>query len=914
MSLAIGTRIGPFEITGVLGAGGMGEVYRGRDARLGRDAALKILPDSLAADPDRVARFTREAQVLASLSHPNIGGIYGLEEAQSASGPTRALVLELVEGDTLADRISRGPMPVDEALAVARQIAEALQAAHDQNVIHRDLKPANIKITPDGVVKVLDFGLAKLIGPPDAGGRGAGEPAFAAIAAQPPTESPTITTPAMTNVGTILGTAAYMAPEQAKGRAADKRSDVWALGCVIYEMLAGVRPFAGEDVADTLAAVLRAEPEWTRLPSDVPPPVANVLRRCLDKDRRTRTGDVAAVLFAIDHARAATSPGAAPTPVGWPRRLGGIAGWSALGAAIAAAGVWALYRPTPGPVTRLSLAPPDANAFRVSPATRDIAISRDGRRVVYSGDEGKLIVRSLDSFDPTVIDGLGSAASPFFAPDGQSIGFFRRNVDLRVVPAAGGPSVQRVGLQAAFSGGATWNDEGRIVYATTDRVTGLLDLPAGATSATVLTRPDRTRGEADHLWPEFLPGGRGVLFTITQLNGQPGTGQVAVYDLATKTTTVIVSSGTHARYTPTGHLVYSAAGALRAIRFDLDALKTVGESKLVVPGVSTKAGGAANFDIADNGTLVYVPGAISGAAERELVWVARDGTTESVNAPRRPYLYPRISPDGTRAVLDIRDQDNDLWMLDLRTRILTRFTDSPALDRFPLWTPDGAYVIFVSARSDGSSAIYRQSADGGGAAEPITDPTPEQQTPNAVTSDGKQLLFDYRGDIMSMPLDGSRKASPIFKLPGMEMRSVVSRDRQWIAYHGDEAGSGQTQVYVRPFAAPASARWQVSPNGGVEPWWSPKGDELFYVSTATQQLMSVRVSPGPGWTPEPPKVVFEQPYYWGSGAAGTAAATFDVAKDGRLLMIRNVSDPETTTPPNIEVVQNWFQELERLVP
>ena len=308
MALATGTRIGPFEITGVLGAGGMGEVYRGRDSRLGRDAALKLLPDSLAGDPERVARFTREAQVLASLSHPNIGGIYGLEETQPTTGPPlRALVLELVEGETLADRIGRGPIPVDDALAIVRQIAEALQAAHDQNVIHRDLKPANIKITPDGVVKVLDFGLAKLSGPQETSGRALSDSSSASalvtFAQSGVADSPTITTPAVTSVGTILGTASYMAPEQAKGRPADKRSDVWALGCVMYEMLTGTRPFLGEDVADTLAAVLRAEPDWTRLPHDVPTPVANVLRRCLEKDRRARAGDVAAVLFALDHAR-----------------------------------------------------------------------------------------------------------------------------------------------------------------------------------------------------------------------------------------------------------------------------------------------------------------------------------------------------------------------------------------------------------------------------------------------------------------------------------------------------------------------------------------------------------------------------------------------------------------------------------
>jgi len=916
MTLANGTRIGPFVITGVLGVGGMGEVYRAHDSRLGRDAALKLLPDALASEPDRVARFTREAQVLASLNHPNIGGIYGLEEAQSETRHIRALVLELVEGETLAERIAPGPIPVDEALPIIRQVAEALQAAHDQNVVHRDLKPANIKVTPDGIVKVLDFGLAKLSTPVSTGGNTPldSPSQFITLAQTNVTDTPTISTPIVTNAGALLGTVAYMAPEQAKGRSADKRSDVWALGCVMYEMLTGVRAFQGQDIADTLAATLRDEPDWARLPEGLPPSVANVLKRCLDKDRRTRVGDVAAILFAIEQSRVTTREQATPA-ISLRRRVVATLAWCVIAAIIAAAAVWMSTRTTPS-VTKLAIAPDPAHALKTTTASREVAISHDGKRIVYFGGEGRLIVRSIDSLESTVIDGLEGPFNPFFSPDGQSIGYIRRNADVRVVPTAGGPSVSRVRLDSAQAGGGTWSENGDIVYATTDRVTGLMYLPAGATDSTVLTTPSREKGEADHLWPHFLPGGKAVLFTMTQLAGQPGTGQVAVYDFTTKQMTIVVSPGTDARYVPSGHLVYAAGGTLRAIKFDLSTMKTAGESKIVVPSVLTKTNGAANFDVSDNGTLIYAAGGIlESAADRELVWVSRDGAVEPLGAPARTYQYPRISPDGMRVALDIRDQDNDLWIWDIRSRALTRFTTTPALDRFPVWTPDGKYIIFASDRT-GSSVIYRQSTDGGGIAEPITDPTPDQQTPNTTTSDGKQLLFDYKSHIMSVTLDGSRKVTPLLHgapQETQELRSVVSSDLRWIAYHGNE--SGKLEVYVRPFASPDSKKWQASADGGVEALWSRKGDELFFLSTANERLMSVSVALGAAWAPGPAKVVLKDPYFWGT-TAGAASATFDVSPDGhRFLMIRPIKNSNEPEPPSsIIVVQNWFEELKQLVP
>jgi serine/threonine-protein kinase len=849
----------------------------------------------VAGDTERLARFQREAEVLAALNHPNIAQIHGLEKSDGAI----ALVMELVEGPTLADRIAHGGISLDEAVPIAKQIGEALEAAHEQGIVHRDLKPANIKVQNDGAVKVLDFGLAKAI-----------EPVSSATTVS---MSPTITTPAMTRAGMILGTAAYMSPEQAKGYAADKRSDVWAFGCVLYEMLTAKRAFQGENVADTLAAVLRGQPDWSALPTNLPPPIDVVLRRCLEKDRRKRIGSVASALAIVDDRSGLTGDGSKSTSgrttvALWRRPVVAAAAFVLVGA-VSGATAWIATRPSPGRVSRLAIAPDTAHALAVTGLGRDVAISRDGNRVAYVGRNGTLLVRSVDQLEPTILVRQDGPTAPFFSSDGQWVGYFPANRQLRKVQVAGGPTValsDRHGGAAA--GGASWADDGTVVFATTDRASGLLIVSPGTTVLKTLTTPDRQRGEVDHLWPEFLPGGRRVLFTITAATAEGA--QVAVIDLDTGGQKVVIPGGSHAHYVPTGHLVYGAAGALRAVPFDLDRLQTTGASVPIVSPVLTTASGAVDFDVSANGTLVYEPGVVAPAPARELVWVGRDGKTEPLGAPPRAYLYPRLSPDGTRVLLDIRDQDNDIWLWDLRRKTLTNVTRNSALDRFPVWAPDGKQFVFESNRDRGMSVIYRQTADGTGDAERLSDDDAEQQTPNSMSTDGKQLVIDRNFDLMLLSLDGSRGIKSLVQTTFSEIRASVSPDGRWLAYHGDE--SGRFEIYVRPFPSVNEGKAQISTEGGVQPWWSPKGDQLFYVDQ-TGALMSVQVTEGTSWSASAPTALSASVVT--SNPSSTAAATFDVSREGRFLMIRPLTSPERpSSPPGIVVVQNWFEELKRLVP
>ncbi len=618
MSLSPGARVGSYEVASLLGVGGMGEVYRARDTKLNRDVALKVIADAFALDQERLARFRREAQVLASLNHPHIGAIYGFED----SGDVHALVLELVEGDTLADRIARGPLPFDEALPIARQIAEALEAAHEHGIIHRDLKPANIKVTPDGVVKVLDFGLAKLTGPAESGPHG--RPDFS--------QSPTITSPAMmTGIGTLLGTAAYMSPEQAKGRPADKRSDVWAFGCVLYEMLTARRAFDGEDMTEVLAAVVRAEPDWAALPSDVPVPIQTVLTSCLVKSRGGRVAEMSTVLFVLDKAASLVAPvdpvsGAASLRTSRGRRAITLAG-AALGvAATVGTGVWFATRPAepmPPRVSRLLIAAAGSEALSVT--GDELAITPDGAHVVYVGNRGtQLFVRALDALEPVAVF-TGAPRAPFISPDGRWIGFRDTGGLMKKVPISGGPAVTITTVDS-FVRGALWETDDTIIVATNSAETGLRRITTSTGTATALTRPNRVQGEADHLWPEPLPGGRAVLFTITAVAGGLDAAQVAVLDLQTGKHTVLFRGGSHARFVPSGmksatrgpgredgHLVYAAGGALWAVPFDPVQLETHGTPVPVVPQVVTTPLGGADAVIAGNGTLAYVSGGVTAS-------------------------------------------------------------------------------------------------------------------------------------------------------------------------------------------------------------------------------------------------------------------------------------------------------------
>jgi len=911
VALAPATRLGPYEVIAQIGAGGMGEVYRARDTKLNRDVALKILPEAFTLDGDRIARFRREAQVLASLNHPNIAAIYGFED----SGSTHALVLELVEGPTLADRIAKGPIPLDETLPIAKQIAEALEAAHEQGIIHRDLKPANIKLRADGSVKVLDFGLAKAMDAP------------AAISPML-TASPTITTPAqMTGVGMILGTAAYMSPEQAKGRPADKRSDVWAFGCVLYEMLTGKRAFDGEDLTDTIAAVVKSEPVWSVLPDSTPPHIRLLLRQCLQKDRRSRIAEVGTVKFLLNPApELAAAAGAAPTLDGgrksWalPRVVSSGVGLCAL-IGVTAYGTWAWTRNeerAPQPV-RFSIAPPKPLA--IVGTDPEIAISPDGRRIIYRATtpEGRtqLVVLAVDELEGRPLTDTAGARFPFVSPDNRWIGFFAGS-QIKKMPIAGGAPIVVCGVTSTPRG-ATWGPDDTIVFATSDATTGLLAVPAAGGNPKVLTQPDIKHSE-DHWYPSFLPDGRAVLFTIVPVDrSSTDQSQIALLDLKTGETRVLIRGGSYAKYAYSGHLLYAAGGTVRAVRFDISSHQVGGEpTPIAEPVLVGQVTATAQFAVSRSGTFVYVPGTTGAQSARSLVWVSRRGLEQPIDAPVRPYMYLRISPDGTRVALDIRDEQSDIWVWDIARQTLTPLTLDPATDRNPVWTPDSRRIVFASTR-DGRLDSYWQAADGTGSVERLTSPATGKggfHLPMSVTPDGTRLLLNMGGDIGLVPLPtpgvkGEHKQQVLFQTPFTEDNAEISPDGRWLAYQSND--SGDSQIYVRPFPNVDGGRWQVSVKGGVKPAWAPKnGRELFYIAP-NNAFMAVPVLPSTtSFARENPIKLFDAPYYYSA-----ANRTYDVSPDGqRFLMIKDkaAEDASKSTPSSAVVVLNWFEELKRIVP
>jgi serine/threonine-protein kinase len=915
LALTPGTRLGPYEVTAQIGVGGMGEVYRATDTNLKRSVAIKVLPDSVASDPERVARFQREAEVLASLNHPNIAAIHGVER----SGGMAALVMELVEGPTLADRIARGAIPEDDALPMARQIVEALEAAHERGIIHRDLKPANIKAHDDGAVKVLDFGLAKALAP---------EPKIATSVNW--SHSPTITSPAaMTGVGMLLGTAAYMSPEQAKGRPADKRSDVWSFGCVLYEMLSGRRAFDGEDVTETIAAVLRDQPDWTRLPANVPEQVRLLLKKCLEKDRRARVSDIAVARFLL--AESMPTVAASPSPPVSRLRVLPIAAVTAFGVAMAAGGAWLGARfksqPAASPA-RFVLAPPQSLPLFLQGFDRDIVISPDGSQIVYRSTTGSaggtvFAVRGINDLTPRVLAGA-SGREPFMSPDGRWVGYIAGG-ELRKVSITGGPSmpIATLGVQPR---GVHWGADNRIVFGVVDPSKGLQSITASGDDRRSLTTPAREKGEIGHYYPFTMPDGKVVLFTIG--NGPGYTGQIAALDLQTGRYKTLIRDGSAAVFVEPGYLVYSSRGTLQAVRFDPRRLEVSGEPVPVIDQVMNTSVASANFSVSCNGTLVYVPGGgalVQNVSPRSLVWVNRRGVETPVGAPTRLYGVARLSPDGTRVALDIRSPATDIWVWDLARETLTPLNLDPAVDLAPVWTQDSRNIIWSSSRGGGNPNVYLQAADGTGAVERLTT-NERAQFATAVTPDGSRfILFSPSAasgigalaavDLFTAALDGrGQPPVPLLQSSAQKLAGEVSPDGHWLAYQSDE--SGRPEVFVRPFPDVDSGRWQVSTEGGTRPAWSRQGNELFYLD-ASDKLTAIRFqASGTTFTPGKPARLLNERYVAGSTTRGYDLRSYDVAVDGqRFLMLKETAGGSAAAPlPTMTVVMNWVEELKSRVP
>ena len=895
MALSAGTRIGPYEILASIGAGGMGEVYRARDTRLDRDVAIKILPEAFAQDPERLARFEREAKTLAALNHPHIAQIYGLEEATGNIQPGRisALVMELVQGEDLSRRIARGAVPLTEAIAITRQIASALEAAHEKGIVHRDLKPANVMLTGDGEAKVLDFGLAR---PNDLSASGGDL-----------SNSPTITSPA-TQLGTILGTAAYMSPEQAKGRVADKRSDVWALGCVLFEMLSGTRAFAGEDLSDTLAAVLRGDPDWDALPKSTPPHVVSVIKQCVTRDRKERIPDASVVRYLLEHGGEGT-PIAAIASAGR-RRVAPIVVAALAGAVIVAAAGWpflAREEATRAP-SRFRI---DLPMLAVSGSTdldRLTAISPDGRTIAFielTGSSSTLAVRHLDQLTTRTLPGTTGARAPVFSPDGKWIAFFTGIGGLRKIPVEGG-SITTVAPMSVIPRGLSWGDDDTIVFATSVAQEGLRRVKASGGEIQTLLKADTAKGEYSVSYPFLLPGSRALLFQIrTSLTGAAtASSQLAVLDLQSGAVKKMVQ-GSNPAYLDSGHIAYVVEGALRIAPFDLNRLEITGEPLTFSEQIPLGRTGVPSFAIARNGTLAYVPGGLSlDGGDRSLVWIDRSGREEPVGAPGRAYFALRMSPDGTRVALDVRDQETDIWVWHIARKALQRVTFDPAADIFPVWSHDSRTLFFRSART-GPHSLFAQPADGTSSARMLAVGR-DSYTPNSVTPDGRSVLFtaiNDTEDIMHMPAAEGGKPAALLETRFRERNAMVSPNGRWMAYESDQ--TSEFQIYVRPFPAVGSAEWQVSPAGGRKAVWSRDGKELFYVSP-DNYLMSVEVDVATDFRAGQPKRLFPV-----VPVTNLASGNFyDVTPDGRRFIVikeqQRVLSQRSEDRPHLVVVLDWF--------
>ena len=881
----VGKTISHYKVLEKIGEGGMGVVYRATDTKLNRDVALKILPEQFASDSQRMGRFQREAEVLASLDHPNIGQVYGIEDA----GQTKALVLQLIEGPTLADKIAQGPIPIEDTLKIALQMAEGLEAAHEKGVIHRDLKPANIKITPEGQVKILDFGLAKAL---------ESETPVADLS-----QSPTLTQ-AATQQGVILGTAAYMSPEQAKGGTIDKRTDVWAFGCVLYEMLTGRQVFAAEDVSTILARVLDREPDFTPLPDNPHPKLRDLLRRCLQKDAKLRYHDIADVRLDIQEILADPSGvlvqptgDAGPTP---PRRMLPWVAAIVLGIVVAGVAGWSLRPSEPVPIGRFSHVLPEGQQFTSDRLV--VAISSDGSQMVYVANN-QLYLRAMDTLESTPIPGTDELpTAPFFSPDGQWIGYW--SGELKKIPVSGGAPVTLSDAGKPF-GTPVWGTDDTILWGQRQ---GIMRVSAnGGTPELLIAGP----AEARLSFPQMLPDGESVLLS----RGGSSSGRVVVYSLESGEPKVLFD-GVFSKYLSTGHIVYAVDDVLFAVPFDPDTLEVLGGQVAMVEGVRAPP---PQYAVSDSGSLVFVPGG-AAASEHTLALVDRNGVVELLNVPPKEYLSPRLSPDGqTLLVQSVEDSGNVIWLYDLTGDRQIQQRTFEGNNQRPVWTPDGQRITFSSDR-DGTMSLYWMPADGSGVAERLT--TAEEGTSHRMGSwspDGKRLVFNVRGEladdreIWTLSVDDGETRS-LYDAPGTRYGGAeLSPNGEWLAYLSD-LSTGTTDIYVEPFP-PTGSRHRISQDGGFFPLWSPEGSELFYRPNASSgriTLRSVDIITEPAFAFSNEQTLPTE----GFTVVGSYR-DYDISPDGeRLLMVFPADQPDSgeRSRPKINVVQNWFEELKERVP
>ena len=808
MTITAGTKLGSYEITAAIGAGGMGEVYQAQDTKLGRDVAIKVLPEAFAHDAERLSRFQREAKMLASLNHPNIATIHGLERTNGTS----YLVMELVSGETLADRIKReGPVPVEEAMKIAVQIAEALEAAHEKSIIHRDLKPANVKVTPEGKVKVLDFGLAR---------------AFAGdVADSNPSQSPTLSAVA-TMQGVLLGTAAYMSPEQARGKAVDKRTDIWAFGCVLYELLTGRQAFHGEDVTDILAAVVRAEPEWQTLPA-TPVKIRDLLRHCLQKDKTQRLRDMGDARIEIQEALtappAAVALTAAATTRGWRERLAwlAVAGVLALIAITFAIGLVLRAPKPPQPMRLTAEIGADANLFTTSgPAA---ILSPDGTRLALvaagSNQKSRLYVRSLDQLQATALSGTENARDPFFSPDGQWIGFFADG-KLKKISVQGGAAVTL--CDAVNDRGGSWGEDGTIVFTAAPALSKVSS--AGGTPQP-LTTLDKQAGETTQRWPQVLPGGKAVLFTSSTHGFNYEDAEIVVYSMASGQRKTVQRGGFHARYLPSGHLVYMHEGTLFAVPFDLKRLEVTGQPAPILEGVVTNPNGGAQFSFSETGNLVYVAGR-GGGQNVSIYWMDREGKFTPLRETPGDYFDPAFSPDGKRLALEISDgKRRDIWVYEWERDALTRLTFAGEVNQYPVWTPDGQRIAYSSLEKGGVYNLWWIRADGAGDAQRLAESKSHAirgflaarwQGPGVFPTEPRHE-FGHHDPPHRRQREVRLEARRAEALREQRFRRKGARLlARWPLARLSSNESGNYEVYVRPFPGPGG-KWQISTGGGIVP-------------------------------------------------------------------------------------------------